>query len=54
MWHALKPNETADRRVSLALHYIKLEARKEWVEMNFVILAHGEDLFVHFQSEAMR
>jgi hypothetical protein len=53
MWNASRLNETADQRVSLALHYITVEARQEWIETDFATLVCGEDHFGHFQSEAM-
>ena len=52
MWHASKPNETANRRVGVALRYITPEARQERVETDFATLVRGNDDFGHFQPEA--
>lgn len=52
MWHASKPNESAGRRVGVALRYITPSARQQRVDTDFATLVRGEDRYGHFQPEA--
>lgn len=51
MWHASKPNESAGRRVAVALRYITPQARQTRVRQDFATLVAGTDEYGHFEME---
>jgi len=51
MWHASKANNSAGRRVGLALRYITPQARQTRVDHDFATLVAGTDPYGHFELE---
>ncbi|MEE2802997.1 MAG: phytanoyl-CoA dioxygenase family protein [Pseudomonadota bacterium] len=51
LWHGSDPNQSDDRRVSIAIRYIPTRTRQRYVAKDFATLVRGEDMFSHFVHE---
>ena len=51
LWHGSDPNQSNDRRVSIAIRYIPTHSRQLYVEKDFATLVRGEDTFGNFEHE---
>ncbi|MCB1742091.1 MAG: phytanoyl-CoA dioxygenase family protein [Gammaproteobacteria bacterium] len=52
LFHASGPNSTADRRIGVAIRYIKPSMRQTSGERSLVAMVSGEDRFGHFEIAA--
>ena len=51
LWHGSDPNQSNDRRISIAIRYIPTRTRQLYVEKDFATLVRGEDTFGNFEHE---
>ena len=51
LWHGSDPNQSNDRRISIAIRYIPTRTRQPYVEKDFATLVRGEDTFGNFEHE---
>ena len=51
MWHGSDANQSDDRRISIAIHYIPTRTRRTQVKKDFTTLVRGEDTFGQFVLE---
>ena len=51
LWHGSDPNQSNDRRISIAIRYIPTRTRQLYVEKDFATLVRGEDPFGNFEHE---
>jgi hypothetical protein len=49
LFHASRPNRSADRRIGLAVRYISPAMRQTVGSKDFAVLVQGEDRFGHFE-----
>jgi len=49
LFHASRPNVSGDRRIGLAIRYIKPSMRQAFADKDYALVARGADRFGHFQ-----